>query len=221
MANVFSITADHSDVSQNSYTTASVSPVANILYLFATSTSLSGGSNTPTVSGASMTWSQIATEAVGNAGITLFRAMAASPGSGALTISFGGQSQSNCYWSLSAVYGTVNDSANNGSNLIVQNVVNSATGTNTSLSVTLASLTKPDNITFGCFNENAANAVTILGTFKELSQVGSFHIQETDWSPAGVLTNTWSFSSISAALVGIGVEIKTLQTGGSFLENLL
>jgi len=57
-----------------------------------------------------MTWTQIATRrdtsSDGTRRVTMFRALNASPGSGALTIDFAGQSQANCAWSLDEFSGT-------------------------------------------------------------------------------------------------------------------
>src|SRR6185437_15159838 len=111
------ILANHSDVAQTTYTTASVTPPADTLLLLAVGSNTSNFS-TPTVSGAGCTWTQVATVQTSNhTSMTLFRAVSATPSAGALTITFS-NNQSNVYWSLTAFTGA-NLSGTNGSGAIV------------------------------------------------------------------------------------------------------
>src|SRR5687768_12328361 len=84
-----------------SYTTASLTPTANRLILLTVvssfGTSGTNQPNNPTVTGCGLTWVNIGFNwHSGRNKISLFRAMGSAPSSGALTIDFGGQTQSAC-----------------------------------------------------------------------------------------------------------------------------
>src|SRR5260221_1561104 len=82
--------------SVSSVNTASISPAGNKLILVSVGNMVNSGTvNIPTVSGDGLTFVQINTQR-GQSNTwctTIFRAMVASPSSGALTIDFAGQSQ--------------------------------------------------------------------------------------------------------------------------------
>lgn len=96
----------------SSYSTASITPSADVLVLAAiTSWTTSGtGPGQPTLSGNGLTWTNHQTNLWDDAGVarvrtTLFRATGSSPSSGAVTIDFSGTSQSHCQWSICEVSG--------------------------------------------------------------------------------------------------------------------
>lgn len=105
---VSNLTTGASATDATSYATASVSPSANKLILLFVGNRRSGGSPTqPTVTGASMTWTLVDSADGGNEVRTsIFRSLNASPGSGALTIDFGGVTQGSCGWSVAEFTGT-------------------------------------------------------------------------------------------------------------------
>src|SRR5690349_6933415 len=95
-----------------SFTTASITPVSNRLYLLTVSPK--DGASTqplaPTVTGAGLTWVLVDSNTFDNAGASrrsqfLFRGLVSSPSSGALTIDFGAVSHEGCIWSIDEVTG--------------------------------------------------------------------------------------------------------------------
>lgn len=125
-----------SQASASSATTASITPTANRLQLLTVFSSCATTPvNTPTVTGAGMTWEVVVTiETALNAGTsrygrgTTFRAMSASPGSGALTIDFAGQSN-HIDWSV-AEFAGIHTGGTNGSAAVrnVASVVGTGAG---------------------------------------------------------------------------------------------
>ena len=100
----------------------------------------------PTVSGNSLTWDKVATVTFNNTSssysrLTLFKALGASPTSGAVTIDFGGASQGHVVWSM-AEYTGVSISAP-----VVQYATNRADSVS-ALGVTLSSFSSTSNV--GC-----------------------------------------------------------------------
>lgn len=129
-----------------SYASASYTPTANAL-LICTVVSNKGSAtaDTPTLSGNGLTWVQINTTTFdsGLKRVTMFRAMGASPTTGAVTADFGGVSQTGCHICVVEFTG-VNTGGSNGSAAVVQSAVNSGNGS-TSVTATLSALTGTTN----------------------------------------------------------------------------
>lgn len=194
--------------SPSSSTTASISPTADSLVtVFVMNYRAAGSPNTPTVSGASMTWDQVATTAFGASSemrITKFRAMASSPGSGALTIDFGGQTQTTVFWSIEEFAG-VHTGGTNGSVAIRQ--FKTGTGNTT---VPFCQFDGPVKSNSGCVTGSghvAASATPNTG-FTEIHDLTSGgRGLETQWSA----TPQW-FCAVTLPGTGqwgfIGVELR-------------
>lgn len=200
---------DASDLT--SYTTGTVTPTANRLVFFLVTNGCASAPNVPTVTGASMTWTQVATGAnASHDGLTLFRALSSSPGSGACTIDFGGQTQTSCDWSVVEFTGMVT-SGTNGADAVVQGVANNG-GTATSGTVTLSAFSSIQNATFGGFRCGASPSVgagfTLLGTANSVF---------TEWKNTNDTSVDASWTN--AGWVGIAAEIKA-QTGTGFIALL-
>ena len=156
-----SLLTDGSSLTEtNSYTTASISPSANQLVLVAIQSidSPSVG-NTPTLSGASMTWVEVAsvtTRENPHTKLTLFRGLSASPESGVLTIDFAGQDQFRVIWAVSE-FDSVDTGGANGADAVVQAVTEVDLAAPTSLTVTLAAFGSTDNATYGTFVGQASS----------------------------------------------------------------
>lgn len=225
------IAPNRSSTDASSYNTASGSPTANCLQLLAVGSINGASANVPqpTVSGAGMTWVAIAssnydTGGTNRARITLFRALSASPGSGALTISFSvppAQTQTNCEWSWIEFAG-VDTSGTDGSGAIVQSNTNAATAT--SLSVTLSAFADAtNNVAYGCFHHQA-NETNTAGsgfsltfgatsqTINGASRVASLGAEWQTGQDTGV-DMSWTTSSLCG---GVAVEVKmaAAATGG-------
>lgn len=212
------LTTSSSGVSASSYNTASISPVANKLVI-ATVRGLvgSGTVNTPTCSGASMTWTLVKTQisASNLTNITMFRALSASPGSGALTFDFGGQSQNSCAWSITE-FTDVNTTGTNGANAVVQNNGDTNTGTQSSLTVTLNSFSSARNATHGVINKGGNNNPSAAGDgFTELGIDTNTQIIESAFKNSNDTTVAWTWSSESATAVAVAIEIAAENQGGT------
>jgi hypothetical protein len=99
------ITSGRDTDGNSTATTASVTPVANRLYLLTVTsrTNITTDPNIPTVTGNSLTWVSINSVVYDTTGasrrrVTLFRALGASPSSGTISVDFGGQNQTHVSW---------------------------------------------------------------------------------------------------------------------------
>jgi hypothetical protein len=197
-----------------SATTASISPAANSLVIVSVSGGLNGGT-IPTVTGAGGTWTLIAYEddaggSGGNHGIALFRDLSASPGSGALTISFGSTAENHITWSVDEFAGVVT-AGTHGSGAVVQSVVGTATATNAGQTVTLATLGSPNNAAYGFLRSSSIPTVTAGSAFTELANnhaTGS-SVSEAEWAINQTAVN-WTWPSVGNITVQMAIEIKSL-----------
>jgi hypothetical protein len=206
-----------------SFVTGSISPKANLLEILAVESNATATANVPTVTGASMTWTQVMTyidvTSPNTRRITVFRALSPNPGSGALTIDFAGQTNNNCIWSVNECSG-IDLSGSNGSGAIVQTASNENSGTQTGITVTLATLSNSLNAAFGFIRKNTATALTKGSNFTELSN-DTFGTTtcEAEWAVNQTAVN-WTWGSESAVSIAIAIEIKA-ALGGAFLYNFI
>jgi len=208
---VANLTSGHSETSQSSYTTASISPSANKLVIVTVETRLTGATApTPTVSGAGGTWTQIATNASADGGrrITMLRDLSASPGSGVLTISYGGTNVDSNAWSVDQFTGT-DTSGTHGSGAIVQNQFNTATGTQTGITTTLSALGSSNNMAYGAVRWSDGITVTKGSNFTELVNisVSSNYAFDVEYAKNQTAVN-WTWGSESGTSVAMAIEIK-------------
>lgn len=146
---VTSLTSGGDNTSQTSYVTASITPSANklILLWLASYSSIAPSSMT----GNGLTWVQVATRLAAY-GVCLYRAMGASPSSGAVTINFA-SSPIRLVWGI-AEFDGVDTSGTNGSGAIVQSATDESHNTGT-LTVTLGAFGSANNATFGTFGHGS------------------------------------------------------------------
>lgn len=207
-------------VTASSFVTASISPGANqLIILFVHSHRNGGGNpNIPTVTGAGMTWTQVATK-LGTVDtshrVTMFRALSPSPGSGALTIDFAAQNQDETIWSISEFAG-VDTSGTNGANAVVQS--GTLDGTGTSLTITLSAFSNTNNATHGVVT--AQDTVTKGANFVELANYNNFDIIESEWASSNQTAVNWTFGNSTNAFA-IAIEIKASLGKAAFLYNLI
>lgn len=211
-----------------SYTTASGSPTANSLQLLMVgSQTAAPTTNIPTVTGAGLTWVQVATaiDSGNQRRVTVFRALG-TPSAGALTIDFAGQAQVRCGWSWSEASGT-DTSGTNGSGAIVQSAsaLNNG-GTVTGLTVTLGAFASPSNATYGAIRHGTTTAQTVTpgAGFNELGEApsGSFITYQSQYQLANDTSVDWTWPSEAAFDEAIAIEIKAASsnTGGKVLPRL-
>jgi len=207
----------------NSYNTASVSLLPQKLYLLAVSSRRVGGIYEPTVTGASRTWTKVATKTFidGDGRITLFRSLADSSNSGALTIDFAGQTQLRCGWSLSE-FSNVDTSGTNGANAIVQHAENNGADPLSSLSISLSPFGSTLNATYGSiFVIDIASTISAGSGFSELGQsaVEILNVQ-SQWKNTNDTTVDWSWTTGAGVemAAGIAVELKHALVGSGFFN---
>lgn len=207
------LTHSASSTAVTSAGTASVAPNANQLVVVTVSSGVTSGTpNTPTVTGASGTWTQFATQ-LSNDGLTrltLFRDLNASPGSGALTIDFAGQSQTKFVQFSVDQFSSVDTSGTHGSGAIVQTVgANPASAATTGLTINLAALGNASNIAMGAVRNSAAGSLILGSGFTELSYTGDTNgvTVEDEWAVNMTGVN-WTWASQTVASTGIALEIK-------------
>ena len=196
--------------SVSTYTTASISPGASKLDIVSVESFFAGTSTVPTVTGASGTWTQIATvtDSSGNRRVTLFRDLSASPGSGALTIDFAGQVQTTIAWSIDEFSGT-DTTGTHGSGALVQSVTHATTsGATTGFTITLAALGSANNAAYGALRNNAGGAVTVGTGFTSLSnQTAGSLVMAAEWA-INKTAVAWTWASQTVISVGVAIEIK-------------
>lgn len=220
------ITASHLDGgavgSGTSQATSSISPGANRLVLVAVESRFSGGTvNTPTVTGASMTWTSAVNllSADNHSRLTLFRALAASPGTGALTLDFAGQTQEFINWEIDQ-FRNVDTSGSNGANAIVQNATALSTATVTGITVTLAAFSATSNATYGIVATNQNNTISVGASFTLLADNGSTGETNSEFAGSNQTSVNWTWASASPIALAIALELKAGSFGG-FLTHLI
>lgn len=170
------LTSGASESSVTSVNTASITPTANCLVLVRVNsrTGITATPNTPTITGCGLTWVTIGTpieyDTSGSSRrkITIIRALGASPSSGALTIDFGGQTQTSYTYSVDEFSG-VDTSGTNGSGAIVQNLYAKDETPPTGLTITLSAFSSTNNATYGSFGESNGYSQTGGSGFTVLS----------------------------------------------------
>lgn len=219
MANVATNLIHNSlDSSATSYATASYSPPANTLILasFTSRSNITVDPTQPTATGNGLTWVVVGSVVYDNTStsrrrVTLFRAMGASPTTGALTFDEAGQTQTGGSWVIDQVTGT-DTSGSDGSGAIVQAVTNfDGAGTATSLTVTLAAFSSANNSTYGSWGYgNPANAATAGSGFTiigdDASIVNGARVT-TEFQTANDTTVDISYAA-GGEIGGIAIEIK-------------
>jgi hypothetical protein len=197
-----------SGTSASSFTTASVAPVARRLYLLAVS-NRKGSTPTPTVptvSGAGMTWTQIATSShSADHRLTLFRSLSASPGSGALTISYSGDTQDDSGWHL-AEFSTVKTTGANGADAVVQSATNGSGSDTSPFTVTLSAFASVSNATYGTGYEFGTADLVIGSGFTQLAKNTPTGTLVSMWKNTNDTSVDWTFTG-NPHTEGIAVEI--------------
>ena len=218
------LTGSSSSADATSYPTASVTPSANQLILLAVlNTKAASPPTTPTASGNGLTWVEVATVTFDTIAsplkrLTLFRALGASPTGEAITIDFGGVTQTGCIWSVSEV-DSVDTGGTNGSAAVVQSATNNA-NTGTSLTVTLAAFGSTDNATYGGFGINDDVAINPGTGFTEIHDnvitVVPICGSETEWrNDNDTSVDASASDAANKRWGGIAIEIKFAAAGGA------
>lgn len=222
---VTNILSNTSAVGGSSYATASWTPIANRLYLASvtTRTGITADPTIPTASGNGLTWVAIDSVVYDDSSssrrrVTLFRAMGASPTTGALTFDEAGQAQTDAGWSIEEVTG-MDTSGTNGSGAIVQSATAvDVIGRSTALVITLAAFGSANNSAYGVFGyTTAGGAITIGSGFTQLADkvLGASSTRlTTEWRPTSDTTVDLTPDGVMQ-IGGIAVEIKAAVSGAT------
>ena len=152
-----------------SFTSASITPLANTTVFLAVATRMPGGTAANalvSVSGCNLTWTKIADQiysADSHRRINLWKGTGTAPSAGTVTGSFSGQSQSNINWCIVEFSG-VNPQGN-----VVQSASTYANAT--SVTATLGAFAKVANATVGAFGYSAGSE-TVGSGFTMVSDTG-------------------------------------------------
>lgn len=205
-------------------TTASVSLSANSLILVAVATEKGSTANpsTPSVSGASRTWTQVSTYEPGaDRRLTIFRSLSATANSGTLTIS-GVDSGSDIYW-IVAEFKNVAVTGTNGADAVVQSGSAQVTsgGPTTGLTITLSAFTKPSNAAVGFIQNQNLGGISGFGVGSGFTALATLGKLNGEFKSTEDNTVNWTWSSQINEFLGTALEIKSSPRGGAFLYNLI
>jgi hypothetical protein len=202
-------------VGGSSFDTSSVSPTANALVLVTVWSYPQSGSDPPSsVSGAGLTFTQIDSTRANTLVMSVWRALGASPSSGAITVAFAG-SQYVCLVSVDEFTGVVT-TGTNGADAVVQTAGN-ATGA----TVNLSAFASANNAAFGAVGyytdgySDAGSGFTPLGGIQDASP--SYGIR-TEWkvndTSVDVADNGSMWAAIAAEIAeGGGPSASVALTG--------
>lgn len=208
-----------SGANATSYATGSYAPAANRLLIACVVNVNNLGTDpaTPTASGNGLTWSELVTYLPDSTGtkirMTIFVALTgSSPSEGAFTADFGAETQ----LGGNLIVDEVDEADISGTALqaIVQSVTGTVNGTGTGENISLAPLADPDNVSYGFFNIQVAEAmtpgagytITVQGT-----NAGPNSSSAAEYQSPGSTTVDISWTT-SAAKGGIAIEIKDSGT---------
>lgn len=200
-----------------SYSTGSWTPSANRLAIVAVQSELSGSPAAPTLSGNSLTWSQLASYQDDTSGtqsrITIFVAKTgSSPSAGAVTADFGAVAQAGCNIIVDEFNGV--DVSGTALQAIVQNKNGSIDASGTSETITLNSAITSGNASYGAFHHQADEGTSFGTGYAELgdgSHAGPSSALQSEYKATGSTTvdASWTTSSGKGA---IALEIKASVT---------
>lgn len=211
------LTNSGNDDNQNSYTTASISPPGNKPVFAVVVNTKNSAPETPALSGNGLTW--VVQQSVvwsSTWRITLYRALGATPSSGAVSITFGGVGQTGCSWVIGYFDGAATGGTN-ASEAFVQSASN--TGNNvSSLTVTLSAFGSATNAAFGAFAvDNSTSPVVGSGFTSVATNPGnspgrSMLVEFKTTSDTTVDSNSEGANRIWGA---VACEIKEAVTGST------
>lgn len=202
----------NNNVDATSYANTSwTPPTADLIVVFVANRVAGAVPNAPTVSGNSLTWTQIATVTTATRRLTLFAANASGSSTGATTFDCAGQTQTNFFVSFFHVLGA--DLSGGVLAAFVQSPTNTSTGT--SGSVTLAAAGHADNRPVAGFMHNANEATTPDAAWTEVDDLANsaqINALETQWDADGFQNASASWAT-SSEWLGIAAEIKAAGAG--------
>lgn len=199
-------------------TTASITPTANRLILAAVAATQFGSDITPSVASSGLTWVQVLHRGytASNHSFTLFRAMGASPGAGAATITFGG-AMDNIVWSIVEVDGVVTTGSAGDTAIVQSNSSVSTTGT-TALTG-LAAFGSTSNGVYAAISGADPNSLSAGSGFTQLhAQQGLYLDVASQWRADNDTTVDCIFDQACAwAIIAVELAASAASATGPFI----
>ena len=229
------LTEGSSESDASAYATASISPTAdNLVLAFVNQVTgiAASGSNVPTCSGAGMTWVEVATQSYDSENpdrgrVTIFRALDASPGSGALTFDFGGETQARASWGI-IEFSDVDTGGADGADAIVQTVQGEKLPGASDADLpflTLAAFEDFANATFGVIGVGFPDvAVTVGEGFAEQNNiaVGSNGSRtQSQFRPTNHVGVDWTLSALGTESGFFALELRNAAPHDEIVVALL
>ena len=200
-----------STTTATSYATASWTPTAARLYIaHIVSTIGSGTPPVPTLSGNGLTWTAVANSVETLRNVFVFRAVAVSPTTGAMTITVA--SPNSCQWIVDE-FTDADTGGTNGSAAIVQSIVAVGAAAN-SVTATLGAAITAGNSTTASVTPGVAEAVTPRTNWTELAddtEATPATALESQWRQAGEQTASASWTTATGSRM-IALELKAAAT---------
>lgn len=201
------LTSNVSTTDATSYNTASITPTTgSVVFVMCSSRISSGTVNDIIVTGCGLTWTFVLKNGPGARQVQLAWGYAASPSTGAVNISFNGQTQSHIMYSVFELAG-VDTSAP-----IVQTATGN--GTDNSIEVTLGAFASADNGTIcGAYTQNVATPTYTAGAGgweivhqqTQTENTGSFG---NEWLATNDTSVTMSLSATPGSWYALAAEVK-------------
>lgn len=204
-----------------SYTTASKTPTANSLQLI--SITQYGAVGGVTVSGCSLTWVEVGHVdfdpiSVPLQRITVLRALGASPTTGQLTITCP-VGNLDVIYSWSEFAGT-DTSGTNGSGAIIFSSYTGRSDSAASITLTLSALSDANNAVYGAWSVGTSGSTFTAGSgytkASDRSEATQGIALATQYKIPGTTSPVMTWPS-SAAIAGIGMEIKVAASGDTLM----
>jgi len=225
MAIVVTSLTNGTDTDGNSTsTTASITIPANCLATLRVNsrTGITADPNQPTATSTGATWVAINSVVYDSTSssrkrLTVLRTMVASNQTGAITIDFGGQNQTDVEWSVETTDATVDTGGTNGSGAVVQSATNTDADGG-ACTVTLAAFGSTNNATMGFFaNDSGTGTMTVGSGFAALGvNAGATLTGGTEWKNSNDTSVDATFDAVVGATTGgIAIEVKALSVAGS------
>lgn len=221
-----SLTSGFSSTSGTSFSTASITPTANRLVLIAIELAyhVPSASQTLTVTGNGLTWVEVARQDIWTSGVSfngqlvIFRAMGASPTTGAITITSGSTTVDMMAWSVVQFSG-IDTTGTNGSGAIVQNAKTKTDAASATVTATLAAFGSANNATFAAVgvmdSTGTLQTVTPRAGFTEIHDTGVTYAEiETQFLASNSTTVSGTCTAVDYIGI-IGLEIKAGSTAYS------
>lgn len=167
---------------------------------------------TPTLSGASRTWTQVSTYEPGaDRRLTIFRSLSSTANSGALTIA-DADSGTLLYW-IVVEFKNVSTKGTNGSDAVVQSGSDQVTsgGPSTGLTVTLSAFAKQGNAAVGFIQCQTLGSISGFAVGSGFTSIAYLDRVEGEFKPTADNTVNWTWSSQTNEWMATALELKSLE----------